>query len=616
MHKNIFIVAVLFSSAVASISAQEESFSVPIPPETKILDTLNTEHPRLIVPAGEEKRVLELIAKNKQAAEIFGRIKEKGDRFLDEKPVTYDIQVRSQPTILMTSRKAQDRIVTLATLYRLTKEKKYLDRAVTEMTTVCRFKDWNHRCFLDTAEMLFAVAVGYDWLYHELADQQRTLFVESMRDKGLLPGKEGYRKKVSWTRTRNNWNQVCAGGLTVGALAVADREPELAAHIVNHAATAVQTAMREFAPDGGTGEGPTYWAYAVNFNVYMLAALESALGTDFGLSGFPGFDRTGNFRIQFITPMKTYFTFGDSGGKADSNQSMYWLGKKFDKPFYDRHDRTLFEPSTHFALWWFPDENDTGNGMTNEPTAAHFRRVGVVFMRSDWQPDAVFVGMKGGSNAVGHSHLELGHFQLIADDRLWCGDLGNVPYTRDYFRGDTRWTFYRATNLAHNVPHIDGKLQDPKGEAPVTFFETTLQKTVTEVDLTGAYRGQVEKASRRLTLENRTVTVEDVFEGVDGEMFTWQIHAPVRMLHVNKNDPRRVDMQHLYKRMRMEIVEPKDGVFEIEEITIPEGQPPVKDVIRVVLRRKVTAEPIRVIIRFTPQPPGKPRPAAAETKKT
>ena len=65
--------------------------------------------------------------------------------------------------------------------------------------------------------------------------------------------------------------------------------PDLAAEIVGAAVPSLKLAMAEFAPDGAWGEGPGYWAYATSYNVVMIAALESALGSDFGLPQAPGF---------------------------------------------------------------------------------------------------------------------------------------------------------------------------------------------------------------------------------------------------------------------------------------------------------------------------------------
>jgi hypothetical protein len=384
--------------------------------------------------------------------------------------------------------------------------------------------------------------------------------------------------------------------LTVGALAIAEEEPKLAAFILNKTATGVQTAMNEFQPDGGTREGPGYWSFAVQFNVMMIAALQSALGTDFGLAGFPGFDQTGRFRIHFVTPLKTVFSFGDGNSTTNANSEMFWLATQFNQPNYAGHDRTLFTPNKPFHLWWFVGEGD----FYNEPTAACFRRAGIAFMRSSWDSNAVYVAVKGGSTATGHSHMELGHFQLIADERLWLSDLGSVPYTRDYFHKEKRWTFYRATNFAHNVPVIDGKLQNPVGFAPITKFKATTNRTNVEIDLTDAYKGQVESGSRCITLENRVVIVEDIFSGVKGKQFLWQVHAPVRRVVVNETNLRQIDMQHFSKRMRMELLEPKNAVFAIEEIDVPENQPPVKDITRITVRVNIDSQPIHIKVRLTP----------------
>ena len=52
-------------------------------------------------------------------------------------------------------------------------------------------------------------------------------------------------------------------------------------------------AMAEFAPDGAWEEGPGYWNYATVYNVVFLAGLQTALGTDFGLSDIEGFSAGG-----------------------------------------------------------------------------------------------------------------------------------------------------------------------------------------------------------------------------------------------------------------------------------------------------------------------------------
>ena len=96
------------------------------------------------------------------------------------------------------------------------------------MLTAAAFPDWNPAHFLDTAEMTNALAVGYDWLFDFLSVEDRATIRKAIVDKGLKPGMAVYANKGWWTTATHNWSQVCNGGMTAGALAIADEEPELA----------------------------------------------------------------------------------------------------------------------------------------------------------------------------------------------------------------------------------------------------------------------------------------------------------------------------------------------------------------------------------------------------
>src|SRR5690606_2858452 len=90
----------------------------------------------------------------------------------------------------------------------------------------------------------------------------------------------------------NNWNQVCNAGFVLAALALAEEEPSLAREVIAGVRETLPYAMAAYEPAGAYPEGPVYWGYGTRFNILILAALESALGQDFGLGRRPGFDRT------------------------------------------------------------------------------------------------------------------------------------------------------------------------------------------------------------------------------------------------------------------------------------------------------------------------------------
>ena len=64
--------------------------------------------------------------------------------------------------------------------YRLYGDRRHLDRCLAEMRAVSAFQDWNPRHFLDVAEMSLALALGYDWLYGDLSEEDRNLFADAL----------------------------------------------------------------------------------------------------------------------------------------------------------------------------------------------------------------------------------------------------------------------------------------------------------------------------------------------------------------------------------------------------------------------------------------------------
>jgi hypothetical protein len=117
--------------------------------------------------------------------------------------------------------------------------------------------------------MIPAAAIGYDWLYRFLSSHDRAVVRNAIVEKGLNAGLKVYASGGWWTKSPFNWNQVCNGGLTAGALAVADKEPTIAGEVLEEARASVPLAMASFGPDGGWAEGPGYWDYATAYNVFI-----------------------------------------------------------------------------------------------------------------------------------------------------------------------------------------------------------------------------------------------------------------------------------------------------------------------------------------------------------
>ena len=293
------------------LSTQTHTEAFTPPDKDRILTTLKPGHPRLMMDANTLARIKEQIARDTVAAKIYRRVKRETREILAQKPSEYSIPDGRR--LLSTSRRVKERVRHLAFLYLMEGEQSYMERAWAELEAAAQFKDWNPDHFLDTAEMTYAFAVGYDWLYDYWTEDQRHILRNAIVEKGLKPGLTGYRDNAWWARSHNNWNQVCNGGLGMGALAIADEEPELASEILHEGIKGIPLAMNFYAPDGAGIEGVTYWDYGARYNVLFLSSLFSALGTDFDLSSIPGFKESGDYQIYISGADRYSFDFADCG---------------------------------------------------------------------------------------------------------------------------------------------------------------------------------------------------------------------------------------------------------------------------------------------------------------
>ncbi|MGB9606435.1 MAG: heparinase II/III domain-containing protein, partial [Bryobacteraceae bacterium] len=413
-----------------------------------------------------------------------------------------------------------------ALLYRLDGKQEYLQRALRELRAAADFPDWNPSHFLDTAEMTHAFAIGYDWLYPALSDAERGWIRRAMVEKGIRQALPLYEQQRGWVVNRFNWNQVCNGGIGLGALAIADEEPELCRRVLTWALESLPRALASYAPDGGWPEGPGYWHYATRYTVYFLAGLETALGADFSLSSRPGFRQAGRFRVYFSGPANKTFNYADGSDNVGGAAEMFWLARKFGEPVYAWHQqRCLEDPKVRpeaLDLLWYQEEARSPQ-QARWPLDELFRGVEVAFLRGSWEdPEAIFVGVKAGDLKVGHSQLDLGTFVLDFGRLRWALDLGADDYNLPGYFGKERWNYYRNRTEAHNTLLIDGENQDPKAEAAVIAHRFHPELSWVVMDLSKAYPARMKRQWRGVALvDRRYVIVQDEFEAVQPVEALW-----------------------------------------------------------------------------------------------
>ena len=112
-------------------------------------------HPRLFATETDFKQLKKDLSKGVLRSMAAKRIVERAEFLLPTEPLARKLVGRR---LLDTSRAALYRISTLAMAFRLSGDRRFLDRAVKELRAVCAFSDWNPSHFLDTGEMSLAVA--------------------------------------------------------------------------------------------------------------------------------------------------------------------------------------------------------------------------------------------------------------------------------------------------------------------------------------------------------------------------------------------------------------------------------------------------------------------------
>ena len=527
-------------------------------------------HPRLLLLAEEEGTIKRTIASDKVWSNLQQAILAECDNLL---PVPAVERIKIGRRLLDKSREALRRIFFLSYAYRLTQQQKYLQRAEKEMLAIAAFSDWNPTHFLDVAEMTMAVSIGYDWCYNGLPAGSRAIIKEAILKKGIEPSLDTAYN--SWLKVTNNWNQVCNAGISYGAIAIYEDQPELSRKIINRAIRSIQLPMQDYAPDGAYPEGYSYWGYGTSFNVMFISAIEKLFGKDFGLSAKPGFLKTSGYMENMTGPSGSPFNYSDAGTRGDLQVAMFWFASKTADPRLLWVERSLLqtkEPKSFVRdrllpavmLW----SNGIGINSISAPQATVWAGKGknpVAMMRTSWtDSNAVFVAMKGGSASVNHAHMDIGSFVMEADGIRWAMDFGMQEYESIESKGielfgraqnAARWNIFRYNNLVHNTLTVNNQYQQVAGYAPLTVFSANPSFMQAQTDLSTVYKGSLQKAARGIAIvQKKYVVVRDEIETTaESATIRWTLLTPADAVITGKNT---IEYTKNGKKLTLTVLEP------------------------------------------------------------
>lgn len=576
------------------------------PNANTLLKTLDQTHPRLMLKDDHLAELKILWETDAELKKIISDVITEANRLISKDPLKYEL---IGPRLLSVSRDALDRIYHFGLAYRWTGEQKYLDAGRDVLLTVTAFPDWNPSHFLDVAEMTHAVGIGYDWLYHGLTEQNRTTIKSGLIKLGLDEGIKAYEGNNPnwWIESAFNWNQVCNGGLTVGALAIAETDPSYAQQIIPKVYDSLPTALETYEPDGAWGEGPGYWNYATRYTVYGLSALDTALGTTFNLKNRQGLAKAGYFPVHGAGPTDHYFNYADVGENARRTPMPcnFWLASAYEDDFIATAEHAIVERKTaepQHVMWYVPKP---ATSTSPELDRKFDGIVEVAFLRSSWtDPNAVYVGIKAGYNQVNHGHLDLGNFIVDALGERWASDLGSDDYNLPgYFNSSSgqRWTYYRLNSESHNVPLINGKSQHPDGTSKLTAFRSDGAFPYATVDLSNAYLENASGSIKRgiaLINNRQTVRVQDEYDLERPRFIQWGITTKATITLNDEGTTATLTLNN--KKFYVHLLSPQGWTFGIDSPLQSEPEKTNAGYSRLVIRPVYEAAQLQITVLLSP----------------
>ena len=480
------------------------------------------QHPRLMLKEGDIKAVKQKIEHDQPLLILHDIIKCRTNDFIPAEPTKYRMVGKR---LLGRCRAVLERVCYCSYMYLISGDEIYARRAEKEMLAAADFVSWNPSHFLDVAEMITALAIGYDWLYDWLSPESRKIIEDAIIEKGLRTS----GKKRWWSKSHNNWNQVCNSGLVMGALAVYERIPEEAQEIIAEALRNNPTAQKEYGPHGVYPEGFGYWEYGTWYEVMLIESLRTALGTSCNLEKAPGFLQSAKFMNFMSTPTGATYNFSDCGNPSNMiNPLLYWFA-------LETGDMSLVWQDRERLL-----NEDFVRGVNRQaPIAMLFASrcntkdikpiQDVFWVGNGTQPlflyregfdsaEDCYLGVKGGTPKNSHAHMDGGSFIYEWAGVRWAVELGSQDYHSLESKGigiwkkgqnSQRWQVYRLNNHSHNTLTINDKLHQYKGMATMTKVHDKKKYKGAEFDLSSLFL-DTESVTRTITIDkNDKVTCTD-----------------------------------------------------------------------------------------------------------
>ncbi|HEV7475236.1 MAG TPA: DUF4962 domain-containing protein [Pyrinomonadaceae bacterium] len=389
-------------------------------------------------------------------------------------------------------------IAEAAFAYKIEGDKKYLNAARKYMDAAVSYDIWGYasnkpNVDLAAGHLLYGLGWGYDLLYHDLTEKERTRYREKLIKQARLLADYFKPKPGKTFAYSQNHTFIPITGLGVAAYALYDETPEAPAW-ASLTRAIYDRVLATYSEDAYYYEGFEYWIFSTPWLVHYLDAQLHATGED--LYDRPGFRQMHQYVAHSMLPSGNYvFDFGDifegpltRAGKGEDYKRthpqghfntnynlLYRLAQRFQNGEAQGVAAWLkqFEQVNAEDFWslvWF-DAKLKPVAIQKQSAWHYFPDHDVFYWRSDWTKEATAFAFKCGPPEGHHTESLL---QQFPEWRLSSGhahpDANSfIIFARgEYLTGDTGYAGLPMTEH-HNTLLVNGKGQAKEGAGHDVF---------------------------------------------------------------------------------------------------------------------------------------------------
>src|SRR6266480_1639164 len=463
-------------------------------------------------------------------------------------------------------------IAEAAFIYKIEGDKKYFNAARKYMDAAVSYDIWGYasnkpNVDLAAGHLLYGLAWGYDLLYHDLTEKERTRYREKLIKQARLMAEYFKPKPGKSFAYSQNHTFIPITGLGVAAYALYDEASEAPAW-ASLTRAIYDRVLATYSEDGYYYEGFEYWIFSTPWLVHYLDAHSHSTGED--LYDVAGFRLMHQYVAHSMLPSGRYvFDFGDifegpltragrgdeyprthpQGHFATNYNLLYRLAQRFQNgeaqgvaAWLKGLDQVNAED--FWSLVWY-DAHLKPVPIERQPAWHYFPDHDVFYWRSNWSKDATAFAFKCGPPeghhtesllrefpdwrlSSGHAHPDANSFIIFARGQYLTGDTGyaGVPMTEHHNTLLINGKGQAREGAGHDV--FAGVPYDLLNRIRISEVKVEQDQVIVRGDGTAAYGPELglKKFVREFVyVPGAGFTVRDDVETAKPATLTWLLHS-------------------------------------------------------------------------------------------